>query len=99
MYTSGLAIGLPFESIASNPSLGSKGGVCFSIQRSGIVNGLTQVIASAGDASAVAVALMPTVAMPKYCAISVEIGLPRLASRYTVTLTRLLVPDGSLRNS
>ena len=53
----------------------------FSIQRSGIVNGFTQVIALAGDASAVAVAPMFAVAMPKYCAMSVETGLPRLASR------------------
>jgi hypothetical protein len=46
-----------------------------------MVNGLTHVIASAGEASAVAVADMSADEMPKYCAISVDTGLPWAASR------------------
>jgi hypothetical protein len=65
----------------------------FSIQRSGIVNGFTQVIAFPFDASAVATALMSAVAMPKYWATSV------LTVRLTVTRTRFGVPISSLRNS
>ena len=52
-----------------------------SFQRSGIVNGFTQVIALAGDASAVAIAAMSAVGMPKYLAMSVERGFPRDARR------------------
>ena len=59
------------------------------VHLSGIVNGFTQVIALDGDASAVAVAPMPTLDMPKYRAMSVETGFPRAAVRYTVTLTRV----------
>ena len=40
--------------------------VCISLHLSGIVNGFTHVIALAGDASAVAIAAMSAVAMPKY---------------------------------
>src|SRR3954447_7073244 len=95
---SGLAMGLPFASTRSKPSSPSQGGVCRSIHLSGMVNGLTQVIAFAGDASAVATALMSVEATPKYLAICVETGLPREAVRRTKTRTRLLLPAGSLRN-
>jgi hypothetical protein len=95
---SGLAIGLPFLSNASYPSSSSHGGVCFSIHRSGMVNGLTQVMALAGDASAVATAPTSAVFTPKYCAMSVDTGLPRDAVRRTLTRTRLGSPVGSLRN-
>ena len=49
-----------------------------------MVNGFTQVIALACETSAVAVAPMSAVAVPKYFAISVETGLPRAAVRRTV---------------
>src|SRR5215204_6361609 len=75
-----------------------QGGVCASIHLSGIVNGLTQVIALAWDTSAVAVAPMSAFVTPKYFAISVETGLPREAVRRTVTLTREGSPDGSSGN-
>ena len=68
----------------------------FSTHLSGMVNGLTHVIALAGDASAVATALMFAVLMPKYCAISVETALPCAASRYTQTRTRFAAPEGSV---
>src|SRR5262245_24008105 len=59
-----------------------------------MVNGLTQVIAFAAAASAVAVATMSAVEMPKYLATSVD------TVRCTVTLTRLGSPvTGSLGNS
>ena len=57
----GSAAGCPGCRTMSKVSFVSQGGVCFSIHLSGIVNGLTQVIALAGDASAVAVAPMSTV--------------------------------------
>src|SRR3954462_1570740 len=91
---SGVAIFTFLLEYRSNESRGSNGAVCFSIQRSGIVNGSTHVMAFAGEASAVAVAAMFTVLMPKYCATSVETGLPWVASRYTVTRTRLFCPVG-----
>ena len=76
------------------------GGVLFSVQRSGMVNGLTHVIAFAAEASAVAVATMSAVLIPKYCAIIVETGFPRFAVRYTVTFTRSGDPStGSFGNS
>src|SRR5215204_4200733 len=96
---SGLASGTPLLLNASKVSVPSQGGVCFSCHLSGIVNGFTQVIALAADASAVAVAAISAVAMPKYFAIIVGSGLPRAAVRYTVTFTRLGSPAGSLRNS
>ena len=45
------------------------------------MNGFTQVIAFAGEASATAIAPMSAVAIPKYWAISVDSGLPREARR------------------
>src|SRR3954467_3901252 len=95
---SGFASGLFLLSNRSKESFGSKGGSCFSIQRSGIVNGLTQVIAFAGDASAVATALTLAVLMPKYLAISVSTGLPRELSRQTLARTRFAWPVGSSGN-
>ena len=71
----------------------SQPGVCFSVHLSGIVNGLTQFIAFAGEASAVAVAPMSAVCMPKNFAISVDTGLPRAVVRNTSTLTRLNSPE------
>src|SRR2546426_11879621 len=59
---------------------------------SGIMNGFTHVMALAGAASAVAVALMSTWLTPNSTPISVGIGLPRCAVRYTSTLTRSLRP-------
>ena len=56
------------------------------------MNGLTHVIAFAGEASAVAVAAISAVDMPKYLAISVDRGLPREARRKTVTFTRFETP-------
>src|SRR5262245_64096070 len=96
---SGFPSGTFLDANASNVSLGSNSGVWRSVQRSGIVNGSTQVIESAGDASAVATAWTSTVLIPKYCAISVAIGLPCAASRNTVTLTWLFSPAGPGRNS
>src|SRR6188508_2317857 len=63
-----------------------------------MVNGFTHVIELAGEASAVATALMLAVLIPKYCAISVDTGLPRDESRHTVTRTRFGSPAGSFRN-
>ena len=63
------------------------------------MNGFTQVIALACETSAVAVAPMSAVAVPKYLAISVDTGLPRAAVRRTVTLTRVGCPSGSSGNS
>ena len=63
------------------------------------MNGFTQVIALACEASAVAVAPMSAVAIPKNFAISVDTGLPRAAVRRTVTLTRVGCPAGSSGNS
>src|SRR6478672_6720284 len=83
----------------SNVSLGSHGPVWFSIHLSGIVNGLTQVIAFAGEASAVAVAAISAVDIPKYFAIRVDSGLPREALRKTVTFTRFETPPVPIRNS
>ena len=79
-------------------SSASQGGVCFSIHLSGIVNGLTQVIALAGDASAVASAWMSTSVTPKKRPISVPTGLPRSSLRNTRTFTRLFRPVGPSGN-
>src|SRR5437764_14576182 len=92
---SGFASGRPLLSTLSNVSVGSQGPVCFSIHLSGIVNGFTQVSALAGDASAVAVAVMSTVLTPKNVPINVLTGLVRPAVRNTVTATRVGWPDGS----
>ena len=64
------------------------------------MNGFTQVIAFAGDASAVAVAVMLTVLTPKMPPINVGTGLFRSAAsvRYTSTLTRVGLPAGSFGN-
>ena len=64
-----------------------------------MVNGFTQVIALATDASAVATAPMSVDTVPKYLAMSVETGLPRAAVRRTATRTRFDSPVGLLRNS
>ena len=69
-------------------------GSCFSVQRSGIVNGLTHVSAFAGDASAVAVAPTLAFGIPKYRAMKVDSGLPRSSVRNTFTLTRFESPVG-----
>ena len=63
-----------------------------------MVKGLTQVIALAGETSAVAMAPMSAVAMPKYRAISVETGLPRDDVRRTATRTCVASPDESSGN-
>ncbi len=71
-------------------------GVFFSVHKSGIMNGLTQVMALAGDASAVAVASMSTWFTPKNTPSSVETGFNRAAVRNTWTATRVGCPLGSL---
>src|SRR5690349_3432225 len=69
----------------------------FSIQRSGIANGFTHVIALAGDASAVAVAETSTVGTPKSVPISVGTALLRGADLNVLTLTRS-APNGPTGN-
>src|SRR5215212_6167787 len=76
----------------SNESPASHGGVPTSFHLSGIMNGFTQVIAFAGDASAVAVALISTLGTPKSDPIKVETELS--PARWTFTWTRLLAPVG-----
>ena len=74
------------------------GGLFFSCHLSGIMNGLTQVIALAADASAVAIASMSTCCTPKNVPISVGTGLVRAAVRNTWTATRVGCPVGSFGN-
>src|SRR5829696_9876991 len=90
MYTSGLASGFPLLSNMLNSSFTSHGPFWRSDHLSGMVKGITQVSALAGDASAVAVAMMSTVGTPKNGPISVGTGLALCAVRRTVTCTRLL---------
>src|SRR5438874_8026269 len=87
----------PLLSYRSNVLPVVHGGVLFSIQRSGIANGFTHVIALAGDASAVAVAAMSTVGTSSSGPMSVSTGFPRAVLRYTFTATRLL-PVGPTGN-
>src|SRR3954462_13943003 len=90
---SGLAIGFPFLSNASYVEVSEfHGGDVFSIHLSGIVNGLTQSIALAGEASAVAVAPISAFAIPKYRAMLVATGLPLESVRRTATATRSDAP-------
>src|SRR5690348_15193846 len=79
----------------SNVSVGSHGPVWFSVQRSGIVKGITQVSALAADASAVAMAATSAVGTPKNPPISVPTGLLRAMVRNTCTWTRVGCPLGS----
>src|SRR5215831_7008786 len=96
---SGFGSGLLWLSYMSNVSLGSHGAVCISVHLSGIMNGFTQVIALAGDASAVATALISTELTPNSDPISVGTALPRADVRYTCTWTRSACPDtGSVGN-
>ena len=97
---SGLGSGFFWLSTMSNVEFSESHppGSCFSIHLSGMVNGFTQVIAFAGDTSAVATASMFTWCTLKACPISVPTGLPRSAVRYTCTRTRLLRPDGESGN-
>src|SRR5262245_28818258 len=92
--------GFPWLSYMSKVELSESKppGSCFSIHLSGIVNGLTHVIALAGEASAVATASMLAVFTPKTRPISVCSGLPRAAVRYTCTRTRLFCPEGDVGN-
>src|SRR5947209_5230132 len=62
------------------------------------MNGLTQVAALAGEASAVALAPISTVGTPKSGPISVGIALLRAVVRNTCTATRVGRPKGSLGN-
>src|SRR5438477_8724909 len=71
----------------SNVSVGSQGPVWFSVQRSGIMNGFTHVIALAGEASAVATAPTSTVLMPTMGPRNVATGFPRLVVLNTFTRT------------
>src|SRR5882672_3194547 len=68
-----------------------QGGLPTSLHLSGIVNGLTQVSAFAGEASAVATAPTSTVLIPIIGPRKVAIGLPRALVRKTCTRTRMLV--------
>src|SRR5216110_2809594 len=58
------------------------------------MNGLTHVMALAGDASAMALAAMLTLLTPNIDPIIVATALPRVAVRKTSTCTRLLCPEG-----
>src|SRR3954447_14514982 len=82
----------------SKVSSGSHGPVPFSIHLSGIVNGITQVSALAGDTSAVAIAATSTLRRPKNVPISVGTALLRALVRNTCTWTRLFFPDGESGN-
>ena len=62
------------------------------------MNGITQVSAFAGVASAVATAAMSAVGTPKKPPISVDTGLLRSLVRNTCTCTRVGWPLGSLGN-
>src|SRR5438093_4086727 len=75
----------------SNVSPVSQGGVPTSRHLSGIMNGLTQVIALAGDASAVATGPTSTVFTPIIGPRNVATGFPRAVVLYTFTRTRLIV--------
>src|SRR6266849_2989623 len=87
----------PLLSYRSNVLLTVQGGVLFSVQRSGIVNGLTHVMAFAGEASPVAVAAMSTVGTPKSGPINVGMALVRAADRKTSMRTRF-APVGPTGN-
>src|SRR5439155_26879246 len=82
----------------SKVSFGSHGPVCFSVHLSGIMNGFTHVIALAGEASAVAVAVMSTEFTPNIDPSSVGTAVPRVPVRYTCTLTRFDCPVGLTGN-
>src|SRR3954447_7383823 len=82
----------------SKVSSGSHGPVPFSIHLSGIVNGITQVSALAGETSAVAIAATSTLRRPKNVPISVGTALLRAVVRNTWTWTRLFCPDGDSGN-
>src|SRR3982751_634223 len=82
----------------SNVSFGSHGPVPFSIHLSGMVNGITQVSALAGDTSAVAIAPTSTLRRPKKVPISVGTALLRAVVRNTCTWTRLFCPEGDSGN-
>src|SRR5204863_8509961 len=85
-------------SYMSKESFGSHGPVCISVHLSGIMNGFTHVIALAGDASAVAIAVMSTRCTPNSDPMSVGTALLRAAVRYTCTWTRSACPPGSFGN-
>src|SRR4051812_24448564 len=70
----------------------------FSFHLSGIMNGLTHVIAFAGDASAVAGAAVSTQDTPNRLPTSVRRALSRAVVRYTFTRTRFGSPAGSFGN-
>src|SRR5262249_54634022 len=65
---------------------------------SGIMNGLTQVSAFAGDASAVPAAPLSAGGPPNLPRRSVGTGLPRAVVRNTFTATRVGFPAGSFGN-
>src|SRR5687768_14571548 len=98
MYTSAFGIRSPLLSYRSKVLLTVHGGLEFSIQRSGIVNGFTHLIAFAGEASAVAVAPMSAVGTPKIPPISVWIGFVRAVVRKTSTRTRFACPPAPSGN-
>ena len=77
--------GLPFARPASTPG--------HFRHRSGSVNRSTQVMSSAGNAAAVAVAEMSAFATPKNNAMMVGTGFRRAWVRYTVTCTWSFVPS------
>src|SRR5712691_2598065 len=77
--------GIPFLSVCS-------------FHLSGIMKGLTQVSALAGDASAVAAAPTLAVGTPNIDPRNVGIALPRSVVRNTCTATRVGFPAGSFGN-